>query len=48
MIFRERKLILESLEFVDEVIDFKDDKFGSCIEGLKKIKNLYLKMKFFL
>ena len=28
MIFRERKLILESLEFVDEVIDFKDDKFG--------------------
>ena len=47
MIFRERKLILESLEFVDEVIDFKDDKFGSCIEGLKKIKNLYPKDEIF-
>ena len=27
--FKERKIILESLKYVDEVIDFKDDD-GSC------------------
>ena len=34
--FSERKIILESLKYVDEVIDFEDDKQGSCINALKK------------
>ena len=33
--FKERRIILESLEFVDEVIDFVDDEMGSCINALK-------------
>ena len=41
MKFSERKLILESIIYVDEVIDFKDDLKGTCIEGLKKIKKKY-------
>ena len=36
--FSERKIILESLSNVDEVIDFKDDEQGSCINGLLKIQ----------
>jgi len=36
--FTERKVILESLSFVDKVISFKDDSLGSCINGIKKIK----------
>ena len=39
--FNERKIILENLSFVSEVIDFKDDKKGSCINGLKKVKDMY-------
>lgn len=39
--FIERKIILESIRGVDEVIDFDDDEYGSCIKGLEKIKNLY-------
>lgn len=41
--FSERKIILESLKYVDEVIDFEDDKQGSCINALKKIKKNYPK-----
>lgn len=41
MPFNERKIIIENLIYVDEVIDFKDDDLGSCINGLKKIKNSY-------
>ena len=40
MPFSERKCIIESISCVDEVIDFEDDDQGSCIEGLKKIKEL--------
>ena len=36
----ERKLILESIKYVDEVILFDDDDKGSCINGLKKVINL--------
>lgn len=36
--FEERKIILESLVQVDEVIAFADDELGSCINGLKKIQ----------
>tara|TARA_Y100001935_G_scaffold250178_1_gene249863 strand:- start:597 stop:1373 length:777 start_codon:yes stop_codon:yes gene_type:complete len=43
MPFKERKLILESLVFVDEVIDFEDDNKGSCINGLLKLKEKYNK-----
>ena len=41
MTFHERKSILEAIQYVDEVIDFKDDKTGSCIKALEKIKKLY-------
>lgn len=43
--FYERKIILESLSFVDEVIDFQDDDEGSCKNALKKIKKKYPKDK---
>ena len=39
--FNERRIILESLEFVDEVIDFDDDEKGSCINALKDLKKRY-------
>jgi len=39
--FHERKVILESLKYVDLVLDFEDDGNGSCINGLKKIQMLY-------
>ncbi len=39
--FKERRIILESLEFVDEVIDFDDDEKGSCINALKVLKKRY-------
>lgn len=41
MPFNERKCVIENLSMVDEVIDFEDDKFGSCALGLTKIKDLY-------
>jgi len=41
MPFSERKSIIESLKYVDEVIDFDDDEIGSCIFGLEKVKELY-------
>jgi len=39
--FKERKLILENLQAVDEVMNFKDDDLNSCINGLIKIKKKY-------
>ena len=41
MPFHERKIIIENLSFVDEVIDFEDDDHGSCIKGLEKVKSMY-------
>ena len=41
MPFSERKSILESIKYVDEVIEFEDDDMGSCINALEKIKNTY-------
>jgi cytidyltransferase-like protein len=41
MPFNERKTIIENINFIDQVIDFKDDDLGSCINGLEKIKSLY-------
>ena len=35
--FLERKIILEALKVVDEVIAFKDDELGSCKNALSKI-----------
>lgn len=43
MNFSERKIILENLSCVDEVMDFEDDELGSCVDALKKIKNKYSK-----
>ena len=43
MPFKERKLILESMKLVDEVFGFKDDKQGSCKNGLLKIRDKYPK-----
>jgi len=41
MPFAERKIILESLKNVDEVLGFEDDEIGSCINGLKMIQEKY-------
>jgi len=41
MPFSERKIILENISYVDEVIDFEDDKAGSAINAIKTIKNRY-------
>lgn len=41
MPFNEREVIVSSLEIVDEVIDFDDDKNGSCCAALEKIKLAY-------
>lgn len=41
MPYIERKAIIENLKSVHKVIDFEDDDIGSCINGLKKIKNMY-------
>ena len=41
MTFSERKLIIENLKYVDEVIDFEDDEIGSCIHALEKVKDIY-------
>ena len=41
MPFTERKAIIESIGFVDEVIDFKDDEAGSCINALEKAKIMF-------
>ena len=42
MPFSERKLIIENLKFIDEVIDFEDDEIGSCINALEKVKDLHV------
>ncbi len=47
MAFRERKSILEAIKYVNEVIGFEDDRKGSCINALQKIKNLYPDDKIF-
>ena len=39
--FNERRIILENIKVVDEVFDFLDDELGSCINGLKKIQEIY-------
>ncbi|MDC0990298.1 adenylyltransferase/cytidyltransferase family protein [Gammaproteobacteria bacterium] len=41
MPFDERKVIVESIKFVDEVIGFEDDDKGSCINALEEIKKCY-------
>ncbi len=41
MPFNERKIIIESLNMVDDVIDFEDDHNGSCINALKKVQKLF-------
>ena len=41
MPFNERKVVIESIGCVDEVIDFEDDEIGSCIPALDKVKNLF-------
>lgn len=43
MNFSERKSVLESLKYVDDVIAFKDDEYGSCINALNDIKDKYPK-----
>lgn len=41
MPFEERKSILENIKNVDEVLSFKDDKLGSCMNALEKIKSKF-------
>ena len=39
--FEERKIILENLSLIDEVVAFDDDDKGSCIHALASIKQKY-------
>lgn len=41
MPFDERKAVIESLSFVDSVIDFHDDAMGSASNALIKVKEIY-------
>mgnify|MGYP001476837549 CR=1 FL=1 len=41
MPFNERKVLIENLRMVDEVIHFTDDEIGSCSLGLEKVKEMY-------
>tara|TARA_Y100000385_G_scaffold20276_1_gene20039 strand:+ start:121 stop:888 length:768 start_codon:yes stop_codon:yes gene_type:complete len=41
MPFDERKAIVESIKFVDEVISFEDDAKGSCINALETVKKTH-------
>ena len=41
MPFDERKAIVELIKFVDQVIGFRDDTMGSCINALEEIKKLH-------
>ncbi len=41
MPFKERKILIENLRMVDEVIHFTDDEIGSCSLGLEKVKEMY-------
>ena len=41
MPFEERKIILENIRSVDQVIGFEDDNLGSCINALKSIKDMF-------
>ena len=41
MPFEERKIVLENIRCVDQVIGFEDDDLGSCINALKSIKNIF-------
>jgi cytidyltransferase-like protein len=41
MAFQDRKIILENLSMVNEVLSFADDISGSCINALETIKRKY-------
>ena len=41
MPFEERKIIVENMSMVDEVINFEDDEAGSASQALEKIKKLH-------
>jgi len=41
MPFDERKSIIKSIKFVDEVVSFEDDDKGSCVNALEQIKKSY-------
>ena len=41
MPFEERKIIIENLSMVDEVIEFEDDELGSATQALIKVKKSY-------
>ena len=41
MPFEERKIIVENMSMVDEVINFEDDEAGSASQALEKIKELH-------
>jgi cytidyltransferase-like protein len=47
MSFNERKSILSAIKYVDEIVEFQDDKKGSCINAIEKIKKLYPNDKIF-
>ena len=45
MSFKERKIVLEAINFVDSVKSFEDDELGSCKNALEEIKKEYKDQK---
>lgn len=41
MPFPERKILIQNLRMVDEIMSFDDDDFGSCSKALEKVKKMY-------
>ena len=41
MPFSERKILIQNLRMVDEIMSFEDDDFGSCSKALEKVKKMY-------
>jgi cytidyltransferase-like protein len=41
MPFDERKAVIQSISYVNQVIGFEDDSMGSCINGIEEVKKMY-------
>ena len=41
MHYNDRFAVINNLKMVDEVINFKDDQIGSCIDALLKVRKMY-------
>lgn len=41
MPFDERKAVIQSISYVNQVIGFEDDSMGSCINAIEEVKKMY-------